>query len=60
MAKSTIQFQQGLSLPEFLETYGTDEQCRRALFQWRWLQGFVCPECGHSGYCELKTRMLFQ
>lgn len=60
MAKNKIQFQQGLSLPEFLATYGTDEQCHRSLFQWRWPHGFICPACGHSAYCELRSRMLFQ
>jgi hypothetical protein len=60
MAKNKIKFQRDLSLPQFLATYGTNEQCRRALFQWCWPHGFVCPECSHSAYCELKSRMLFQ
>ena len=60
MAKNRIQFQQGLSLPEFLSQFGTDEQCRQAILQWRWPQGFVCPKCGHTGFCELKSRKLFQ
>ncbi len=33
MPKNRIQFQLGLSLPKFLETYGTEPQCREALFQ---------------------------
>lgn len=60
MARNKIQFQTGLSLPKFLEQYGTEEQCRQALFQWRWPNGYVCPVCGHTGYCELKCRLLFQ
>jgi transposase-like protein len=60
MARNKIQFQTGLSLPKFLEIYGTEEQCRQALFQWRWPNGYVCPVCGHTGYCELKCRLLFQ
>lgn len=60
MAKNKIQFQQGLSLPEFLTQYGSEEQCRKALFQWRWPHGFKCPECGHDKYCTLKSRKLFQ
>ena len=60
MAKNMIQFQKGLSLPEFLSVYGTDEQCRKALFRMRWPDGFVCPDCGHTAYCELITRKVFQ
>ncbi|MBC8473239.1 MAG: transposase, partial [Candidatus Omnitrophica bacterium] len=26
----------------------------------RWPKGFVCPLCQNSGYCELKSRKLFQ
>jgi Transposase zinc-ribbon domain len=51
MAKNKIQFQQGLSLLEFLTQYGSEKQCRQSLFQWRWPHGFICPECGHDKYC---------
>lgn len=61
MAKNRVQFQKGLSLPEFFSRYGTEAQCAETLFQWRWPQGFVCPECGHAeGYSEIKTRGLLQ
>ncbi|MBU0943572.1 MAG: IS1595 family transposase [Proteobacteria bacterium] len=60
MAKNKIQFQAGLSLKDFLAQFGTEDQCRQVLFELRWPQGFVCPECGHTGYCELKSRKLFQ
>ena len=60
MAKNQVQFQRGLSLPRFLKQYGTEEQCRDALFQWRWPEGFVCPECEHTGYCEIAGRNLYQ
>jgi hypothetical protein len=33
MARSTIQFQKGLSLPEFQRLYGTEEQCEAALLK---------------------------
>ena len=60
MAKNKIQFQKGLSLAKFLSIYGTDEQCRNALFRMRWPDGFACPNCGYTTYCELNTRKVFQ
>lgn len=60
MAKNQVQFQKGLSLPQFLKDYGTDEQCRHALFKWRWPTGFSCPECGHTGHCEISGRNVYQ
>ena len=60
MAKNKIQFQQGFSLQAFISQYGCEQQCRQALIQWRWPQGFQCPVCGHDQYCELTTRLLFQ
>ena len=60
MAKNKVQFQQGLSLTKFLSQYGSEEQCRSALFRMRWSHGFECPECGHSGYCEISSRKVYQ
>lgn len=61
MPKNRVQFQKGLSLPEFFASYGTEAQCAETLFKWRWPQGFVCPQCGHAqGYGEVKTRGLLQ
>jgi len=60
MPKNAVQFQRGMSLGEFMAKYGTREQCEQALFAWRWPRGFVCPQCGHTGYCALKGRRLFQ
>ena len=36
MARSGIQFQKGLSLPDFQRLYGTEEQCEAALEKARW------------------------
>ena len=58
--KNKVQFQKGYSLSEFMKHYGTEAQCRQALFQWRWPQGYVCPECGGASYCTLKTRAVYQ
>jgi hypothetical protein len=44
--KNKIQFQKGYSLIELMREYGTEEQCRNTLFQLRWPQGYVCPQCG--------------
>ncbi len=60
MAKNQVQFQKGMSLPEFLKQYGTEEQCRRAVYAWRWPEGFRCPWCGHTGHCEILGRGLYQ
>lgn len=60
MAKNQVQFQKGLSLPQFLKQYGTESQCHDALFNWRWPNGFICPECGHVGYCEIAGRSVYQ
>ena len=46
MAKNAIQFQPGMSLPAFLERYGTEAQCREALMRMRWPGGFRCPHWG--------------
>lgn len=59
MSRNKVQFQKGMSLSDFLVSYGTEVQCEQALFAWRWPQGFVCPECGHNGHCEL-GRGLYQ
>jgi hypothetical protein len=42
MAMNRVQFQPGLSLPEFMARYGTDEQCEDAVCASRWPEGFVC------------------
>lgn len=60
MPKNKVQFQRSMGLREFMDRYGTTEQCEQALFAWRWPQGFVCPECGHKGFCALKGRRLIQ
>jgi len=60
MPKNPIQFQKGLSLPKFLEKYGTDKQCQESLIRFRWPRGFVCPSCGNTTFHQVKTRMLFQ
>lgn len=45
MPMNRVQFQPGLSMPEFLRRFGTEAQCEAALQAARWPQGFVCPKC---------------
>lgn len=42
MAKmNRVQFQAGMRLTEFVERYGTEEQCEAAVEKSRWPDGFV-------------------
>ena len=60
MAKNIVQFQKGLGEAAFRLQYGTEEQCRAALFSWRWPRGFVCPKCGETHSVVLRTRPVHQ
>lgn len=46
MTMNRVQFQAGLSMAEFMDRYGSDEQCEAALIESRWPEGFACPSCG--------------
>ncbi|KGR44715.1 transposase [Xanthomonas vasicola] len=35
MSINAVQFQAGLSMPEFFASYGTEAKCYRALYTWR-------------------------
>jgi transposase-like protein len=50
MAMNRIQFQEGLSLPDFVRQFGTEEQCERSLESSRWSSGFHCPRCENADY----------
>ncbi len=60
MARNTVQFQKGLSEPEFDRLYGTEEQCRAVVVGSRWPRGFQCPGCGTTRHSLVTTRDLFQ
>jgi transposase-like protein len=60
MARNTVQFQKGLSEPEFERLYGTEEQCRAVVVASRWPKGFHCPGCGSQRHSLVTTRDLFQ
>ena len=50
----------GLSEIEFRERFGTEEACRKALFEMRWREGLACPACGHGRCAELRGRSVYQ
>jgi hypothetical protein len=61
MSENNIQFQKGLSLPDFLKQFGSEAQCADALERWRWPEGFVCPGCGRAAApVRLRTHSLLQ
>jgi len=61
MAQNPIQFQAGLSLPNFFKLYGTHEQCEQALVDARWGGGFVCPRCaGHDSWTYQRGSRLYR
>jgi len=60
MSKNKVQFQSGYSLLTLFSEYGTENQCRLSLFKWKWPSGFVCPECGSTRFCVLKSRNVYQ
>ena len=55
VAYNPIQFQHGMSLPEFLQLFGTEANCAEAVQRARWPNGFRCPRCAGSAYCVLGT-----
>jgi predicted RNA-binding Zn-ribbon protein involved in translation (DUF1610 family) len=62
MPMNRIPFQQGLSLPAFLEPFGPEAPCEAALENARGPQGFRCPRCGQADHDVLRSgaRKTFQ
>ena len=62
MAMNRIQFQHGMSLPEFLRCFATEAACAQAVMAARWPNGFECPKCGEEAHCVISVnfRPLFQ
>jgi len=63
MKMNRIQFQPGMSLNQFLDQYGSQEQCEAALEASRWPNGFFCPKCHstrHSCYRRGRRVKVFQ
>jgi transposase-like protein len=62
MSMNQIQFQRGVSMPEFFERYGSEVQCAAALLALRWPQVFRCPRCASAEHYVVGhgARKLFQ
>ena len=62
MAQNRVQFQRGMSIPEFQRRFGTEPQCAEALKLARWPDGFHCPRCKHTDHYVVGhgARKLFQ
>lgn len=62
MSSGLLHFQPGMSLPEFMSTFGTEEQCQEALRLARWPQGFRCSRCATAAHYVVGqgARRLFQ
>lgn len=46
------------SLLEFLNQYGTEADCEKALFHLKWHKGDICSKCSHKHYYTISTRQL--
>ena len=60
MPRNRVQHQKGLSDDAFERLYPDEEACRKAWFAWRWPEGFKCPRCAASEYCQIRERQLLQ
>jgi transposase-like protein len=58
MPMNRIQFQTGLSMPDFLSQFGTEAQCEIEFEKTRWLHGFVCPRCTHTEHSAFRVGVL--
>ena len=50
MSINRIQFQPGLSFEQFVERFGTEQQCEDALVAARWPSGWRCAHCDSSRF----------
>jgi hypothetical protein len=62
MAMNRVQFQPGLSMPEFMAQCGTEEQCEEAVCASRWPEGYGCVRFGCSVNSSFRRegRLYFQ
>ena len=62
MASNPIQFQHGMSLPEFIRYFGIEAHCADTLARARWPEGFACPACAARAHCVVNrgAKALYQ
>lgn len=60
MAKVKLQFQEGISLKEFMSEYGTEAKCTKALFEMKWPDGYSCKHCANKSYCYISHDKLYR
>ena len=62
MAQNKVQYQRGLSMPEFFAAYGSVEQCEALVRGWRWPECFSCPRRQGSWHSQFRRqgRLYFQ
>ena len=62
MPKNKVQFQIGFSVPEFFDSFGTEEQCEKYLENQKWPNGYTCSECSSRRYGTYKSgsRKMYQ
>ena len=51
IAYKPIQFRQSMSLPAFLQSFGTEAACAEAVRRARWPGGFACRRCNEGAHC---------
>jgi DNA-directed RNA polymerase subunit RPC12/RpoP len=49
-----------MTIIEYQQNFGTEEQCRQYLFEKRWSKGYKCPKCGHDKFFDIQSRNLYQ
>ena len=50
MSKNKIQFQIGVSIPEFIKDFGSEKQCEDYLEKLKWPDGYKCADCQSRRY----------
>lgn len=49
-----------MNIVDFQKKFNTEDKCREFLFDLKYPNGFVCPECGGSEYYYVEKRHLYQ
>jgi transposase-like protein len=51
---------ESVTLLEWQERFGTEEDCLGQLIHYRWPDGFICPHCGHDKGYFIGGRHIYQ